>query len=90
MSRKGNYGIDSPAIVATLCILALAGLAAGYFSAAAWRWVAYGLGGYFLLGAAGMLFYSKVGKLSLRERLSIGFLGEGTKKFWTWAADADC
>ncbi len=69
MSRKGNYGIDSPVIVATLCILGLAGLATGYFSATAWRWVADGLGGYFLLGAAGMLFYSKVGKLSLRERL---------------------
>ena len=69
MGTKGNYGIDSPAIVATLCILGLAGLGIGYFSATAWRWVAYGLGGYFLLGAAGMLFYSKVGKLSLRERL---------------------
>lgn len=34
-----------------------------------WRWVAYGLAGYFLLGAGGMLFYSKVGKLALRERL---------------------
>ena len=34
-----------------------------------WRWLAGGLGAYFLLGAAGMLFYSKVGKLSLRERL---------------------
>jgi SAM-dependent methyltransferase len=34
-----------------------------------WRWIAGGLGVYFVLGAAGMLFYSKVGKLSLRERL---------------------
>lgn len=31
--------------------------------------MAYGLAGYFLLGAGGMLFYSKVGKLALRERL---------------------
>jgi len=31
--------------------------------------VTYGLAGYFLLGAGGMLFYSKVGKLALRERL---------------------
>ena len=35
----------------------------------AWRSVTYGLAGYFLLGAGGMLFYSKVGKLALRERL---------------------
>ena len=31
--------------------------------------MAYGLAGYFLLGAGGMLFYSRVGKLALRERL---------------------
>ncbi len=69
MSTKGNYGIDSPAIVATLGILGLAGLGSCYFIASAWRWVAFALGAYFLLGAVGMLFYSKVGKLSLRERL---------------------
>lgn len=69
MKPKANYGIDSPAIVATLCVLALASLLAGLRVHTAWRWVGYGLGTYFFLGAAGFLFYSKVGKLGLRERL---------------------
>jgi arsenite methyltransferase len=75
---KGNYGVDSPAIVATLCALGLVGLGLGYVSASGWRWIARGVGGYFLLGAAGMLFYSKVGKLGLRERLldKIPWLGD--------------
>jgi len=69
MKQKGNYGLDSPAIVASLfglgCILLLVGLTAH----SGWRWVAYGFAVYFLFGAGGMLFYSKVGKLGLRERL---------------------
>lgn len=69
MKRKPNYGIDSPVIVATLSFLALASLLAGLRAHTGWRWVGYGLGAYFFLGAAGFLFYSKVGKLGLRERL---------------------
>ena len=46
----------------------------------AWRWVAYGLAGYFLLGAGGMLFYSKVGKLALRERLLDKIPGRGDER----------
>lgn len=69
MKRKPNYGIDSPVIVATLCVLALASFLAGLKAHTAWRWVGYGLGAYFFLGAMGFLFYSKVGKLGLRERL---------------------
>ena len=69
MKAKGNYGVDSPLIVGTLCILGLAGVGVAYLLSSAWRWVGYVAGVYFLLGAAGMLFYSKVGKLTLRERL---------------------
>jgi len=69
MKRKGNYGLDSPGIVAALfglgCILLLVGLTVH----SGWRWIAYGFAAYFLFGAGGMLFYSKVGKLGLRERL---------------------
>lgn len=69
MKKKPNYGIDSPAIVAVLCFLGLASLLAAIRAHTALRWVGYAFGGYFLLGAAGFLFYSKVGKLRLRERL---------------------
>jgi len=69
MKAKGNYGVDSPLMVGALCILGLAGLGIAYLLSSAWRWVGYVAGVYFLLGAAGMLFYSKVGKLTLRERL---------------------
>jgi arsenite methyltransferase len=69
MKTKGNYGVDSPAIVGTLFVLGLAGSGVGYMVASSWRWAGYAVGGYFLFGAAGMLFYSKVGKLRLRERL---------------------
>jgi len=55
--------------VATLCFLGLASLLAGLRAHTAWRWVGYGFGAYFTLGAVGFLFYSKVGKLGLRERL---------------------
>jgi len=67
---KGNYGVDSPGMVGTLCALGAAGLLLGYFLSSAWKWFATVAGTYFLLGAAGMLFYSKVGKLALREAWS--------------------
>jgi SAM-dependent methyltransferase len=69
MRVRGNYGVDSPGIIATLFALGLASLVVGCLVLSGWRWIAYGLGGYFLLGAAGMLFYSKVGKLRLRDRM---------------------
>ena len=69
MKTKGNYGIDSPAIVAALFVLGCVLLLVASLVHSAWRWVTYDLAGYFLLGAGGMLFYSKVGKLALRERL---------------------
>lgn len=69
MIKRGNYGLDSPGIVVTLLVLGLALLLLGNVVSRAWRWVAYFAGGYFLLGALGMLFYSKVGKLKLAQRL---------------------
>ena len=69
MNKKGNYGIDSPGIVATLVALGFAMAVASRIVHSGWRWFACGLAGYLLLGAVGMLFYSKVGKLALRERL---------------------
>lgn len=61
--------MDSPAIVGTLSVLGAAGLLFGYFLSSGWRWLGIVLGVYFLLGAIGMLYYSKIGKLTLRERL---------------------
>src|SRR5262245_44021563 len=75
MSSRADYGIDSPAIVAGLCLLS--GIAFG----AALVWHLCGdpppfgevalvaAGSYFLLGAGGMLWYSKVGKLRIRDQL---------------------
>lgn len=56
-------------IVGTLCALGLGTAGVGHLLSPAWRLVGYVLGAYFLLGAAAMLFYSKVGKLKLRDRL---------------------
>lgn len=80
MPVKGNYGLDSPAILATLCVLGLAGLSLGHVIASGWRWGLYVLGGYFLFGAAGMLFYSKRGKLKLRERLLDRIVWQGNER----------
>src|SRR5215467_15312467 len=69
MKQKGNYGLDSPAIVATLSTLGFALVLIGLAVHSGWRWLAFSFASYFLLGAGGMLFYSKAGKLDLRERL---------------------
>jgi SAM-dependent methyltransferase len=73
MSSRPDYGIDSPAIVAGLFLLSGIGLGA----ALVWRLfgdpppvveialVAVGL--YFLLAAGGMILYSRVGKLRIRD-----------------------
>ena len=69
VKKRADYGLDSPGIVATLLVLGLVLLLLGSVVSRGWRWAAYFAGGYFLLGALGMLFYSKVGKLKLAQRL---------------------
>jgi cyclopropane fatty-acyl-phospholipid synthase-like methyltransferase len=69
MKRRADYGLDSPRIVLSLLALGVALLFIGHALLSVWRWIAYAFAGYFLFGVAGMLFYSKVGKLQLRERL---------------------
>jgi len=66
---RGNYGVDSPAIVGILTVLGVSLSVLANVVHSPWRWIAGGLSAYFVLGAVGMLYYSKVGKLSLRERL---------------------
>ena len=75
MSSRADYGIDSPAIVAGL--LLLSGI--GFGTALVWylfgdpprlgeiALVAASI--YFLLGAGGMVRYSKVGKLRIRDQI---------------------
>ncbi len=69
---RPDYGVDSPAIIAGLLVAGMVALAAGllrpHLFHLAMRWIGIMVGAYFLLGAAGMLFYSKVGKLRMRER----------------------
>src|SRR2546430_9823951 len=86
MKKKSNYGVDSPGIVATLVVLGFASLASTRILHSGRRWVGYGLAGYLLFGAVGMLFYSKVGKLTLRERLLDKIPWRGDEK----VLDAGC
>jgi SAM-dependent methyltransferase len=78
MNEKPNYGIDSPRIITVLAVLGGAPLAisAVLFSFGSshpgWTTVAaicLLVGAYFLAGTGGMLHYSKVGKLRIREEL---------------------
>ena len=78
MQEKPNYGIDSPGIIVglvllggvLLCVSAI-WLCVGPFNPGRIALSGIGLlvGGYCLIGAGGMLWYSKVGKLRLREEL---------------------
>jgi hypothetical protein len=86
MSSRANYGIDSPAIVAGLSVLG--GLA--FSTALVWRLFGdppllgqialVGTGAYFVLGAVGMVSYSKAGKLLIRDQIleSIPWRGDET------------
>jgi SAM-dependent methyltransferase len=78
MQKKPDYGIDSPGIIAGLALL---GGAALFISALLFTLylshpglipvaiIGAIVGGYFLFGASGMIWYSRVGKLGLREEL---------------------
>src|ERR1700730_18086312 len=72
MPPRPDYGIDSPKIIAGLLgtgTLALAvGLLFPHFLHLPMRWIGIIAGAYFLLGAASMFFYSRVGKLRMREQ----------------------
>jgi len=74
MSSRADYGIDSPAIVGGLAILACIAFGAA-LSLRLWRAypvVELGLfvaGAYFFLGGCGMIWYSKVGKLRIRNQI---------------------
>jgi SAM-dependent methyltransferase len=74
MRERPNYGIDSPIIVTSLFFLGvLACLAAALswysgFSRLVWG-IGFAAGAYFLLGSGGMVYYSMVDKLRIRERL---------------------
>lgn len=71
MKIKPDYGIDSPFIIAAMLILASASFSVGWLGPHLFhislRWIAVVIGLYFLQGAASMLYYSKVGKLRMRE-----------------------
>ena len=70
-----DYGIDSPAIVAGLflvgCISLGAALVLHFFAAShlVWQLALVAAAAYFLLGSAGMIRYSKVGKLHIRDQV---------------------
>jgi len=75
MSRSANYGIDSPAIVGGFLLIGLGSLggalAVFYFGprhlyVIGLLWVA---GIYFVLAGSGMLWYSKFGKLRIRDQV---------------------
>ena len=53
----------------SLSFTAVAFACAAYVLHSFWRWIALGIGGYLFLGALGLIFYSKVGKLKMRHRL---------------------
>jgi len=75
MRSRPDYGTDSPVIVAGLILLSGMGFGsalASYFVGhphSIWRIGLVAAGSYFLLAAGGMVWYSKVGKLQIRDHV---------------------
>ena len=75
MAEQIDYGIDSPAIVAGLFLIGCIGLGTALLlhfflrSHLFWQSVLLTIGVYFLFGAVGMIRYSRVGKLEIRDQV---------------------
>jgi hypothetical protein len=74
MSSRADYGIDSPDIVAGLFFLGGLGFGAAlvlhlFGDPSPLGEIALAAGTYFLFGAGGMVWYSKVGKLRIRDQI---------------------
>src|SRR5258708_6779300 len=75
MSSRANYGIDSPAIVVGFFLISLVSFGVttvvAYFGGKRPFVLAVliGAGVYFFLSGWGMLWYSKVGKLRIRDQI---------------------
>ena len=80
LKARPNYGLDSPRILLSLLLAGVAVCCAAYVLHSFWRWLALAVGAYLLLGAVGLVFYSKVGKLKLRQRLLDRLLWSGTER----------
>ena len=92
MEEAADYGIDSPTIVAGLLLAGVAGIglaAAVLTIGPGHAWVIlflFAAGIYFLPARAGMLFYSKAGKLRLRDEI----LGAIPWRHDEWVLDVGC
>src|SRR5215467_1123166 len=75
MPNRPNYGLDSPAIITGLALLAVLGIGTAFLlrlveSRHFILELFFLVGGiYFLLGAGSMVWYSKVGKLRIRNEI---------------------
>ena len=73
MKAKANYGIDSPYIIAGELIagalLTASTFAFPHFFGSPARWICLAVGLFLLSSAAGMIYYSKSGKLRIRDEL---------------------
>jgi arsenite methyltransferase len=71
--RKPDYGIDSPGIVGGLFVFSALSFGVAVAVPPVFklpiRWISMVAGVYFLQGALGMLHYSRIGKVRLREKL---------------------
>ena len=90
---KPEYGLDSPVIIAGLLVVGTISLAAGllrpHLFGPPMRRIGIIAGAYCLQGAVSLVYYSKVGKLGMRDRSSTPFRGVATRWCSTSAAGED-